>query len=91
MVQLDKKESGKIVNSVEQKEQVGDDILTDMPMANVGFSLAHTMNLGNFSSLKATVSLNMPCLPHDIEETYVTVKAWVDEKLKSVVEEVNNG
>jgi hypothetical protein len=66
--------------------------------ANVGFSAAYTKNLGNYESLKITVSLFMPVTVDPtkqgantqvLEDTFLYVQAWVDKKVNDVLDELN--
>lgn len=62
----------------------------DANKANVGLALGLTKNLGNYESLKVTVSLFLPCapVPEEIEETYAEIKGWVDAKIEDLNEEI---
>lgn len=80
---------------VEEKIPVAGDIpqaegIIDEPSANVGVSVGLTKNLGNYESLKVTVSLYVPCKPEEeeIEATYEAVKGWVDGKISDINAEV---
>jgi hypothetical protein len=66
--------------------------------ANVGFSAAYTKNLGNYESLKITVSLFMPVKvsltagePNEeaLDAAFLTVQAWVDKKVNDILDELN--
>lgn len=77
--------------SVNEKENVGDPILSHVPMANVGVQMGVTRNLDNFENFKFSVSLHLPC-PADeqgIDDAYGVAKAWVDKKIELINEEVN--
>ena len=54
-------------------------------VVNVGLSF--TQNLGDYNSLKMSVSLAMPCKHAEIDEVYDYVKEWVETKLNGLVEE----
>ena len=43
------------------------------PPAHVRFNVGQTYNLGDFNSLRLDVSVTMPCLPEEIEETFSTI------------------
>ena len=45
---------------IKQIEPVSEDLSQDMPTASVGISLARTVNLGDYNSLKIQVTLFMP-------------------------------
>lgn len=57
----------------------------------VGVSVGITRNLGNFESLKISVTLSVPCVQDadEIEETYTNAKNWVDSKINAINEEIN--
>lgn len=68
------------------------------PVANVGFSAAYTKNLGNYESLKITVSLYMPVsipltpkdgLTETLDDTFSKVQLWVDTKINQVLDELD--
>jgi len=60
------------------------------PHATVGFNAAYTKNMGDYNSLKVSVSLFMPCKPdaESVEEAYGKVKLWVDGKMEALLSEV---
>ena len=72
-------------------EVVGE-VKTDQPTCNVGVSMSFTKNLGNYESLKVSVSLFAPCTPtaEDIEATYEQVKGGVDGKVSEVQAEISD-
>lgn len=57
--------------------------------AVVEVNMSMTRNLGNYESVKISVSLAMPCSPEKITDVYDEVKAWVDDKINSVNQEIN--
>lgn len=56
------------------------------PMANVGYGLDRTINLGNFESLKIHVTLHVPSEVDEaeIEGNYNFCKGWVEKKMDQV-------
>lgn len=58
-------------------------------MCNVGYSIAETINLGNYSNKKYMVSLHVPCYPDEVIKTQKAVvkrvDIWADE-LKDDIE-----
>lgn len=68
---------------------VGDAVLIDKPMANVGMKVGKTFNLGNYESLRVDISLYLPCEPDDqsVSDTFDLVNTWVDKKMGEIVEE----
>lgn len=66
------------------------------PMANVGFCAAYTKNLGNYESLKITVSLYLPVvLPPQastdplLDKAFEYAQNWVDAKINAVLAEMD--
>ncbi len=74
----------------EEVEKLGQLILPE-PHATVGVNAGITKNLGDYNSVKVSVSLFMPCTPtsDDIDETYNQVKSWVDEKITIISQEID--
>jgi len=56
------------------------------PMANVGYGIDRTINLGNFESLKIHVTLHVPSEVNEaeIEANYNFCKGWVEKKMDEV-------
>jgi len=87
-------------NTVTKQEKVPVSIAdVQEPAANVGFSAAYTKNLGNFESLKLTVSLYMPVRVSlalgasneaAIDKAFAEVQAWVDQKVNGLLDELND-
>jgi len=69
-------------------EAVGEVLKFESPPCNVGFSLGMTLNLGNYESVKVSVSLNVPCQHAEIDEIFEFAKGWVDDKLTEVRQEI---
>lgn len=74
--------------ATKETEEVVETLLTDEPLANVGLTLATTINTGNYNSVKIQVSLHYPCPVAQMDETFELVKTWVDDRLGKLVEEV---
>lgn len=57
------------------------------PMANVGYGLDRTINLGNYESLKIHVTLYVPSEVDEaeIEGNYNFCKGWVEKKMEEVI------
>lgn len=54
----------------------------------VKVALGYTKNLGNFSSFRVDVSLEVPCREYDKDDVYEDVYQWVDSKMTSILAEV---
>lgn len=57
--------------------------------AYVMFKEGLTKNLGDFEYLRLDISVSMPCLPEDIEKTYLKCKTFVESTLKREIDELN--
>lgn len=58
-------------------------------MANVGFSISRSINMGDFESLKMQVSINIPSEvdEDEIEDNYQFAKGWVEQKMNALAQE----
>lgn len=76
---------------VEEKEHYPTPAVLEGPPVVVGVNVGITRNLGNYESIKVSVSLSVPCAPDgdEIEETYNQAKNWVDSKINTINEEIN--
>lgn len=74
-------------SEVETKIPIKDVVVT-RPMLNVGLNASHTKNLGDYNSARISVSLNMPCELHELENTYAFVKDWVNGKMIEINDEL---
>jgi hypothetical protein len=75
--------------SEETEENLGEVVATDSPMAEIVVELGHTMNLGNFESLRIHVGIRWPVPANDsaIETAFKGAKAWVEKKLDFIVQD----
>ena len=60
---------------------------SNTPMANVGFGMDRTINLGNYENVKIHVAIHVPSIPdeEEIEGNYVFAQGWVEQKMEEVV------
>ena len=79
-----KGKTGAVVETAETLYKV----VSTIPLANIGFKAAQTVNLGNYESCKIEVMLNLPCLVSEIDETYKFANEWVDGKMAAIMKEV---
>ena len=63
------------------------DVALSDPAAKVGVKLSHTMNLGDFNSIKCEVWLEVECGKKEVNKAYKSVRTWVDGKLTEMVKE----
>lgn len=75
----------------EAKESLGV-VVSNSPLATVNVSLGMTKNLGNFESLKMSVSCTIPSLVTEeaLEKAFDFAKGWCDDHLNQIVAEVNS-
>ena len=82
---------------VDEEEAYGDpdDQEDGDPLCNVGFSVSHTKNLGDYESLRVEVSLHVPCRYEEADEAFDAAAEWVKGKLAEAFEglgvEVDDG
>ncbi len=81
------KESGDVTDETEEVEKVAESV-TDHPLCNVGISMSHTKNLGDYESLRIEVSLHVPCENEEIDDAFDATEEWVAAKLKATFEKV---
>jgi hypothetical protein len=76
--------------STETKEEVSGPIVVKPPMANVGVSMGMTFPTQPYANIKFNVSLFIPCAVDidEINETYASVKGWVDERVGELSSEI---
>jgi len=72
--------------SIEQEEEKVSSKEYEGQVCNVGFSLAHTMNLGNYESLRVEVSLHMPVYAHEIDWAHEFGSKWVEDKMEAKID-----
>lgn len=58
------------------------------PMAEVALTYGCTLQLQQYEYVRVDVTLTLPCPPDKIDEAYVKVKAWVEERLEQLTEEL---
>ena len=76
--------------SEEVKELPIKEVFVTKQMVNVGMSAATTINLGNYSSAKVTVSLYVPCEAVELEDTYDFITDWVNGKMNKIVNDIKS-
>lgn len=62
-------------------------VKSNKPMANVGFGMDRTINLGNYENVKVHVAIHVPSEvdEDEIEGNYLFAKSWVEQKMTQVV------
>ncbi|NOQ30171.1 MAG: hypothetical protein GQ570_03515 [Helicobacteraceae bacterium] len=83
------KTGSEVVSESSTEEAVGDPKGYSEPTCNVGVSVGVTRNMGNYNSVKVQVSLNMPCYIEEIDPVYEFTKEWVDNKVDTIVAELD--
>jgi len=78
--------------SESSKEEVVGGEMFNEPPANVAINIGLTRNLGNYESIKFSVSLSVPTLNKeaDIEQAFSFAKEWVDSKVNQINSEVDS-
>lgn len=78
-------------SSSTEEEPVGPVKMMEGPHATVGVSMGVTRNLGNYESVKFTVSLFSPSenTEEDKEKVYNETKHWVDMRIEALNEEIS--
>ena len=56
----------------------------DQPVASVGVKAGLTVNLGNYSSMRVDVSLDMPCYVTELDKVFDFSQEWVDARLEAI-------
>jgi hypothetical protein len=59
-------------------------------LCEVGFNANYTHNLGNYCSVKFGVSLRIPCLHGEIDDSYTYAEAWVDSRIGALKGELES-
>lgn len=75
--------------ATEEKEEVVAENVYDQPTCNVGFTAGATRNMGNYNSIKVSVSLFMPCYPAEVDEVFEFAKEWVDKKMQETLDSLD--
>ncbi len=73
---------------VSQTQEVLEETVYTQPTCNIGLALGFTQNVGNYSNVKATVSLFAPCYPNEVDDVFDGIKEKVEEKLALLMAEV---
>jgi hypothetical protein len=70
----------------EEQEEVAEVKHSKQPMANIGYGLDRTINLGNYESLKIHVTIHVPSIvsEDEIEQNYEFCKKWTELKMEEV-------
>ena len=58
------------------------------PWCEVGVEASYTHNLGNYRSARFGVSLRLPCLAAEVDQTFEFGKTWVDARMQDVINEL---
>jgi len=56
--------------------------LFDEP-AFVNVKIGATLNAGNYESVRLDIGITMPCHPDEIDDTFLTVRQRIEEKMKT--------
>jgi hypothetical protein len=61
------------------------------PWCEVGVEASYTHNLGNYQSARYGISLKVPCIIGEVNKVFEFTKAWVEERMQSAIEELQEG
>lgn len=87
-------ESGQVISEdtetkqVEVPEEIQTSNVNATPGCEVGVDMSYTENLGNYRSARVGVSLKVTVAHEDIDEAFDYAKAWVDQRMETMVGEV---
>jgi hypothetical protein len=87
------KDKGTVVSEDNTQEQVDtptSKVVSSDPWCEVGVDMSYTHNLGNYQSAKIGVSLRLPAQVSEIDEVFTYAKEWVDNKLQSMIEDLQS-
>ena len=74
------KSSGELVDQQEEAEKIAvRDFL--VPPARVGVELTQTVNMGNYESIRISVSMHAPCYAEELEDAYEHLVSRVKERI----------
>lgn len=76
------KVGGEVLSKEETDEVIGVHKF-ETPPARVGIALGLTINLGKYSSARIDVSLDMPCYKEEIDDTYLFVQKWCEDRIEA--------
>jgi hypothetical protein len=76
-------------NNSEDHEHILTPFIEGNP-AYIKMEASFTKNLGDFNFSKVGVSLNYPCNPNSIDADFEKIKSWVDAKMTSTLEKMEN-
>ena len=73
---------------IDTTELQGAGLATLKAMADIGFGLSYTHNLGDYKSTRVEISLSLPVPLDELEEGYAKAKEWVEGKLQPIVDDL---
>ncbi len=87
VTRTDKDNVSGAVSRDEYRDMPVDDAWFDSskPTANVGFSMGHTINKGDYESVRIECSLHIPCYTHEVVKVQPLVRGTVEDWLGTAV------
>lgn len=73
---------------ITEEKEAGDLVVFEAPPCTVKVSLGSTVNLGDFSSGRADVSIAIPCGHDEVDAVFDFAKSWTEGRLLLLVEEM---
>ncbi len=71
-----------------QQLLIGEELGFTQAPANVGVSVTSTVGLPNYSNIKVSVSLNLPCTPDSIANAEAFAWEWCEAQMKKRIKEL---
>lgn len=84
-----KDKSGAVEKIHDESVAVFQDGLRPHP-ARVTVEMGATIPTAQYANVRISVGLSMPCNPEDADEAFITVKAWIDDKMQELISEVES-
>ena len=73
------------------EEKITSQLLSTATPIIVGVSAGFTKNMGNYSSARAEVTLQMPVSSiEEVDDAYDFAKGWIDAKLTAINDQLTN-
>lgn len=82
--------SGVLIDSEDAEELVTIPQPPDVPMASVGYSCGMTVNLGDYESVKMTVSVTLPAPCLEVADAFEAARKFVNTRLGLEVKAVKD-
>ncbi len=88
-VRASRKREGKPEEEVHSEDEQGRPEVFDEQPCNIGFSLARTVNVAKYESVKVEVSIHSPCAAGEVDECLDEEFEWASGKLTEVLKRLD--